>query len=76
MNDLFEIILIFAVLIIIIAALIRTAIKLRRRGGSLLTTIYGATDEFYTKDQKNAIEHRVEVNANKKMEEEESGEPK
>ena len=72
----FEILLIFIMLLLIIGGFIRTAFKLRRRGGSLLTTMYGATDELYTKDQKNAIEHIVEATANKKMEEEESGEPK
>jgi len=37
------------------------AIKLKRRGGRMMSLMYGATDQFYTKDQKQAIEQIVEV---------------
>lgn len=47
-----------------------------RRGAKVMTTVlYGATDEFLTRDRKKAIEMIVEKNADKKMEEQESGEP-
>ncbi|MEN8191698.1 MAG: hypothetical protein ABFS12_02705 [Bacteroidota bacterium] len=74
MNDSFELILAVFLIIAVVSLFVWLALKLKRGGGSLMTLMYGATNEFYTKDQKNAIEHRVEVKANKKIEEE-SGEP-
>ena len=75
MENISEIILVILLIIALVSLFIWLANKLREGGGSMMTLMYGATDEFYTKDQKKAIEQRVEVKSNKKMEEEESGEP-
>jgi len=52
---------------------VRISIKLRKYGGSMATTMHAATYEFLSKDNRQAIAQLVEVKANKKMEEEESG---
>jgi len=39
----------------------------------MATTMHAATYEFLSKDNRQAIEQLVEVKANKKMEEQESG---
>lgn len=47
-----------------------------RDGGSFNSvTIFGATSQFQTLDQKAATEHVLDVQADKKMDEEESGDP-
>jgi hypothetical protein len=75
-NDTLNLIFIALVLVIIIFVFIRIAIRLRKYGGSLTTTMFAATWEFYNKDKRKAIIEIVEVKANKKMEEEKSYKPK
>jgi hypothetical protein len=75
-EDTLDIILVFAVLLIVIFIFIRIAVKIRRGGGSMTTLMYGATDEFYNKDKKKAIEYIAEQKANKKMTEQTPGEGK
>jgi hypothetical protein len=58
----------------VVFAFIRIAFKIRRGGGSFTTLMYGATDEFYNKEKKKAIEYVAEQKAGKKMTEETSGE--
>ncbi|GBE26113.1 hypothetical protein BMS3Bbin03_00024 [bacterium BMS3Bbin03] len=65
----------FAILIGIIGIFIRISMRVRKGGGSMLVVCSGATDAFYSKDKKKAIEMIVEKNAGKKMEEESSSEP-
>jgi hypothetical protein len=72
-HDTYSIIFVFLLLLVIIYFLIRFAIKIRKHGGSPTTLMYGATDEFYNKDKKKAIEYVVELKANKKMEEQTTG---
>jgi hypothetical protein len=47
----------------------------RRKGSFNAVTFYGATADLLTKDKKEAIEHVLDVQAEKKMQEQESGEP-
>ena len=49
--------------------------KLRKGGGSLTTTMLGATDLFYDKEKKNAVSQIVEMKAEKKREEQSSEAP-
>ena len=49
--------------------------KLRKGGGSLTTTMLGATDLFYDNEKKNAIRQIVEMKAGKKQKEQSSEEP-
>jgi hypothetical protein len=72
--DILDIIFVFAVLVIVIFVFIRIAIKLRKSGGSMTTLMYGATDEFYNKEKKKAIEYISEQKADKKTNEQTSGE--
>lgn len=53
----------------------RMALKIRRNGGSLATTFFAVTYDFYNKDKRNAIEVIVEQKAGKKMEEQSSNQP-
>jgi hypothetical protein len=73
MNDL-AVLIPFIIIGIIFFLLLKITLKIRRKGGSLTHIVYGANQEFLTKDQNKAIEVVVNRNANKK--EEESGEDK
>ncbi len=72
-KDTFDIIWVFGILALVIFVFIRIAVKIRRGGGSMTTLMYGATDAFYDKDKRKAIEYVAEQKANKKMSEETSG---
>ena len=50
--------------------------KLRKGGGSLTTTMLGATYLFYDKEKKNAVSQIVEMKAGKKQKEQSSEDPK
>ena len=76
LDEIFTIIFAFLLMALAIGIFIYIALKLKRRGGSIQTIMFGATDLFYDKDQKRAIEVVVEQKAGKKMEEQSSGEPK
>jgi hypothetical protein len=73
-NDINNILIVCLVLLVVIIVFIRVALKVRKYGGSLTTVMYGATDEFYNKDKKNAIEYVVEQKAGKKTNQQNSGE--
>ncbi|MFC2135218.1 hypothetical protein ACFLTH_11425 [Bacteroidota bacterium] len=75
-QDTFELIFLAAVVILFIVGFVAIALKSRKGLGGLTHIMYGATDEFYTKDKKRAIEIMMEQKAGKKMEEQESGEDK
>jgi len=75
-NDSLGLIFLIALLAAVIFLFIRIALKIRRNGGSLTTTMFGATYEFLNKDKREAVEQIVEVKASKKMEEQSTDEPK
>ncbi|HAB50963.1 MAG: hypothetical protein A2315_17315 [Ignavibacteria bacterium RIFOXYB2_FULL_35_12] len=54
---------------------IRIALRIRRNGGSITTTVFAATYDFYNKDKRKAIEVISEQKASKKMEEQLSNQP-
>jgi flagellar biosynthesis/type III secretory pathway M-ring protein FliF/YscJ len=62
-------------ILLVIFIFIRIALRIRKRGGSLTTTMFASTYEFLNKDKREAVEEIVEVKANKKMEEESSDKP-
>ena len=70
-----EIILAVFLLLAAIYLFIRISGKLRKGGGSLTTTMLGATDLFYDKEKKNAVSQILEMKAGKKQEEQSSEEP-
>ena len=77
MND-ENITLLFATIIFItfIYLFFRLANRIRKHGGSMLTTMYASTYEFLDSDKREAVEQVLEMKAGKKMEEELSCEPK
>ena len=73
-NDLISLLVVAATLIAVIYIFIRIAVRLRKYGGSLTTTLFASTYEFLNKDKQKAVEEIVETKANKKLEEQKSGE--
>ena len=74
-NNTFSIFVLLIVLIGVIYIFIRIAIRVRKHGGSLTTTMFASTYEFLNKDKREAVEEIVEMKANKKLEEESSDKP-
>lgn len=72
-DDLISLILVIFFLILIIFAFIKVSRKLKKGGGSLTTFMLGATDAFYNKDKKKAVDEIVEQKADKKLVEQDSG---
>ena len=70
-----EILLTIFLLTAAIYLFIRISRKLRKGGGSLTTTMLGATDLFYDTEKKNAVRQIVEIKAGKKQEEQSSEKP-
>lgn len=75
MQDLSTVLVILFVLIAVVVIFVRVALRIRRNGGSLTTTVFAATYDFYNKDKRKAIEVISEQKAGKKMEEQASDEP-
>ena len=74
-NCTFSILLAAGILLLAICLFVRISRRLRKKGGSMATVMLGATDAFYHRDKKKAIEVIVERNAGKKMEEQSSSDP-
>ena len=79
-NELLVQIIIWAVIILSILGTFMFILnpKLRLKSRKILppsTTFFGATHEFRPNDERGAVEHINEVQADKKMEEEENGDP-
>jgi hypothetical protein len=68
MSDLISMACVAFIVILVIAVFIRTSIRLRRGGGSLTTSVLGATDGFLTQEKSKAAETIVNENAGKKFE--------
>jgi len=75
-SDTFNIILSAVLILLVIFVFIRIALRIRKHGGSMTTTMLASTYEFLNKDKRESIEEIVELKANKKMEEESSDKPK
>ena len=75
MQDLSAVLVILFVLIAVIVIFVRVALRIRRNGGSLTTTVFAATYDFYNKNKRKAIEVISEQKAGKKMEEQATDEP-
>ena len=62
----------FLILLVLIL-LVRISSRLRKRGGSLTSILFGSTFEFYNKDRQKAAEVIVEERSGKKQKEQHSG---
>jgi len=69
----FVIVLVAAILISLIYFIAKPSS--RRKGSFPSTAFYGATADLLNKDKKAAVEHVLDVQAEKKMKEQESGDP-
>ena len=76
-SDTLALIFIIAFVILVLAGIVYSIASKKMRGGSSVNsvTIFGATSQFQTLDQKAATEHVLDVQAEKKMDEEETGDP-
>ena len=70
-NDSFGLIFAAIVLLVLIFSFIRIALRIRKHGGSLTTSMFASTYEFYDKEKRAAIEQIVEQKV-KKMEDDET----
>ena len=75
MSETLQVILCFALIIAVVYMFIHIANKARKSGGGIMTSIFGATYEFYGKDKREAIQEIVELKAHKKMEEQSTDKP-
>lgn len=75
-SDLLALIIIIVLIVSLMIGIVY-AIASKRSGGSSMNsvTFFGSTSEFYDADKKAAFEHVLDVQADKKMEEEESEDP-
>jgi hypothetical protein len=62
-------------LILILYIFIRLSLRIRKSGGSMITIMHGSLDGFYNRETKKAVEMVAEKKANKKLDEQTSGEP-
>ncbi len=70
----FEFFLAFGILFLLLIGFIKIALRIRKTGGTMSTTVHGALDAFYDKDKKKSVEMVVEKQAHKKMGEQSSDE--
>lgn len=75
MNAVVTLIFVFVSIAILMAGFAWLSRRLKQGGGSLFMIQTGATDAFYNRDKKQAIEQVVERNAGKKMEAQGNFEP-
>jgi len=59
-------------LVFIVYLFMRIALRIRKTGGTMSTTVHGALDAFYNHDKKRAAQVVVDVQAHKKMNEQAS----
>lgn len=74
-NDLLNISFVVLLILLVLFIFIKIAIRLKKYGGSMTTTMFASTYEFLNKDKREAVEEIVEMNANKKLEEQSSNKP-
>ena len=76
-NDSLALIIIITLILLLLVGIVYAIASKRKGSGTPINsvTFFGATSEFQDVDKKAAIEHMLEVQADKKMEEEETGEP-
>ena len=75
-SDFIAFIFVVILLVIVVFFFIRISIRLRKKGGSMTSVLFGGTYKFYGKDQRAAIQEIVEQKSEKKKKEQESGDDK
>lgn len=74
-HDAISLLLVAVLLFVVIFVFVKIALRIRRSSGSLTTTMFASTYEFYDKEKRASIEQMVEQKV-KKMEEQEADKPK
>jgi len=74
-DDILTFVSVFVLLVVVVGGFVRICVRLRRGGGSMTTTVLGATDAFLTHDRRKAAETIVNENAGKKFEQLPSADP-
>ena len=74
-SGVFTSLLVLAIIVAVVTVFIRISLRVRKGGGSLTTLSMGATDEFLSKEQSQAVEVIVEENAGKPLEAQSSSDP-
>jgi hypothetical protein len=72
-NEIINLFLPGCLILLVLIVLVRISSRLRKRGGSLTSILFGATFEFYNKDRQKASEVIVEERSGKKQHEQDSG---
>ncbi len=75
-SDSYSLLFVFLLIVFVIFIFIRIALRIRKYGGSMLTTMAGSTHEFRDKEKQEAMEIVLDLKANKKMVEQSDDEPK
>jgi hypothetical protein len=76
MNTMLSLLSVGVTLLFVIGVFVWISVRLRRGGGSLTTTVLGATDGFLSAEKSKAAETIVNENAGKRFEGERSEQPK
>lgn len=76
-GETLALIVIIAIMIFLFAGIVYaiSSKNMRKRNATHSVAIFGATSQFQNLEEKAATEHILEVQSNKKMKEEESGDP-
>jgi len=75
-DDVVSIIAVIIILTTVVIIFIHIAVKIRKYGGSLTTTMFAATYEFLNKDKREAVEEILDMNINKQKEVPPTNKPK
>ena len=75
MIDILTLAFVLVLFAVIVGGFVRMCVRLRRGGGSMTTTVLGATDAFLTHEKGKAAETIVNENAGKKFEQLPSTDP-
>jgi len=75
MKEFLNILFPFLLLFIILFLFVRLAMRLREKGGSLTSVMFGVTWELHNADRRSGIKEIIEQKSDKKQKEDESGEP-
>lgn len=72
-NDALNIIVVSIILTVVVFIFIRISLRVKKHGGSMTTTMYASTYEFLGKEHREAAEEIVERKADKKFDQESTG---
>ena len=75
MKEFLNIVFPFLILFALVLLFIRLAVRLRKKGGSLSSVMFGGTWELHNADRRAGIREIIEQKTDKKKKEDDSGDP-